>query len=220
MNEKNKWLLFAIPLLILGCGWFIYFNNFEGKFSTEPTPWGSYGTFINSFVTLANVSLFLMFSLLVYRYNRTVNSPILTFKTKIKKKREVWIIKNIGNGPAMNLLVAYKTDANEHWIHPAVKCYSLGKDDSVTLDWIDNPDVIGVYYTDIFKNEFIALVGNDITEISSYSQFKEFTINNFVYTKNFFEPMLNLTSVRLAQIRNLTADSTSTTTTQTTSREG
>lgn len=219
MNEKNKWLLFAIPLLILGCGWLIYFNNFDGKFSTEPTPWGSYGTFINSFVTLANVSLFLMFSLLVYRYNRTVNSPTLTFKTKIKKKREVWIIKNIGNGPALNLVVSYKNDATEDWIEPAVKCYSLGKDDSVTLDWIDNPDVIGVFYTDIFKNEFIALVGNDITEISSYSRFKDFTINNYVYKKAFFEPMLTLPSVRLAQIRNST-DSTGTTITQTTSPHG
>jgi hypothetical protein len=233
MKRINRLLIFLIPIIILGTGFIVYFKHFEGKFSDSAPEWGSYGTYINSFVTLANVSLFIMFSLLVYNYNKLNNRPILTFKTKFKKgKKEIWRIRNIGNGAALNLLVGYKTNAKNEWISPTVKSYSFGKDDEVIIDWITgSPDIIGVHYTDIFDEAFFAVVGNDVTTLRPVSNFKTITINKeIIYDKTEVEKFLNVPSIRITRARlnshnedetgDNGGDATSSNTTQTTSQFG
>ena len=202
MNEKNKWLILTVPCILLLLGFTSYFMHFNGKVSSNAQDWGSFGSYINSFIALCNVALFVMFSFLLYKYNRSINNPILTFKTEDVNGEETWQIINIGNGPALNLLVSYKTDKTKDWISPSVKSYSLGKNDKVNLDWLTYPDVIGVHYKDIFDNEFIAIVGDDITEVRPFKNFKEVKINDHLYTRSDFEKLLELDSVRITRARN------------------
>ncbi len=231
MKRISRRLIFVVPASILATGLFLYFLHFHHPLSTKVQDWGSFGTYINPFVTLANVSLFLIFSLLVYKYNNSINRPILIFKTESSSDTEIWQINNIGNGPALNLVVSYKVTKMGKWNSPSVKCYSLGKNEKVTLDWLTGSvDVIGVYYKDIFDDSYVAIVGNDITEVRNYSSFKSFDINGYNYNKTDFKELLNLTAIRITRARNLffeniksnslTDTITQTTTTETTSSDG
>ncbi len=95
MKKGTKLKIFLIPGSIVFIGLIMYLYHFKDGLSTNSLVWGSFGAFMNPFVTLANVSLFVMFSLLVYNYNKSINSPILTFKTNDIDSREVWQITNI-----------------------------------------------------------------------------------------------------------------------------
>jgi len=144
----------------------------------------------------------IIFSLLVYQYNRSINTPTLTFKTEVINGKETWQILNLGNGPALNLLISYKVARNRDWKSPAVKSYSLGRNDKVDLNWLEGSvDVIGVYYKDIFDDEFIAIAGDDITEIRRYANFKKLDINGNTFNKADFAKLLELDSVRVTRIR-------------------
>src|ERR1700741_2397820 len=100
MNPKRKWLILGIPTVILVTALISYFWHFNGKVSTNPQHWANFGSYINPFIVLCNVSLFIMFSWIVYSYNKSINSPILTFKTEVINGKETWQIINLGNGPA------------------------------------------------------------------------------------------------------------------------
>lgn len=226
MKRITRWLIFVVPVFILLTGLSLYLSHFNGQFSAKVQDWSSFGTYINPFITLANVSLFIIFSLLVYRYNNSINRPILTFKTVPNNGNEVWQISNIGNGPALNLVVSYKAARKSKWIDPSVKCYSLGKNENVNLDWLTGSvDVIGVYYKDIFDDAYVAIVGDDITEIRKYSTFKSFAIADHNYTKKDFDELLKLGSIRIMKARYLSRTKSnpqisSSITTETTRRDG
>ena len=228
MGKKTKWLIFATPIIIVSLGLIIYFSYFHKEPSIDAKDWGAFGSYINPFVTLANVSLFIIFSILVYQYNRSIKTPILTFKTEVINGKETWQIINLGDGPALNLLISYKDAGNQDWDSPAVKSYSLGKNDKVDLDWLRGwPDIIGVYYKDIFNHEFIAMVGDDITEIRSYKNFKKLEINGHSFIKSDFTNLLKLKSVRITRMRiqrdvfgGSEASGSSSTTTETTNLNG
>jgi hypothetical protein len=229
MKKTIIWIIFVIPLTLIGIGIIFYFSQLNNHYSTDSKDWGGFGSFINPFVTLSNVCIVIIFSILVYRFNNLNNRPILTFKTISDDGTEIWQIINIGAGPALNLVVSYKKDRTGEWETPSVKCYSLGKNDTVNLDWlIGSVDVIGVYYKDLFDDIYVAIVGDDITEIRKYSTFKSFKINGHTYTKEVFKKLIALESIRITKARNQVhntnqQNSTTTPTTsidQTTSKDG
>ncbi len=106
MKKSILFKIFGLPIAILIIGSVFYFFNFNGKFSTKVQDWGNFGSYINAFISLASMSVVIIF-LLVYRYNNSINQPILVFKTVTFNDTEIWQISNIGNGPAMNLIVGY-----------------------------------------------------------------------------------------------------------------
>jgi hypothetical protein len=234
MQRKNIWIVFLFPVLILGTGFVLYSIGFhKGSLSRAPQDWGSYGSYLTSFVNLSNLCVAIYFSYLVYKYNnrkdedakkretdfrnfqQATQNPVLSFRTIIDNAREKWEIVNVGNGAALNLHVCYKTDRNGDWIAPLVKCYSIGKGDTVTLDWFKHrEDVIGVYYTDVFGDGFVSMVGNDISEARRYAEpFIDIIINANIYKKDFFDEMLRVPSKRINSVRKENAGTTSSSTT-------
>jgi hypothetical protein len=239
MQKRNLWIVFIIPIVILTTGFsFYYFNFHKGNLSSSSQDWGSYGSYVTSFVNLSNLCVVIYFSYLVYQYNsrkdkdakeresefrkfqQVLQNPVLTFKTSSINGKEIWQIINVGNGAALNLQVSYKSNRSGNWIEPLVKCYSLGKSDTIDLDWFTHrPDVIGVHYKDIFENQFVTIVGNDISEVRPFMEnFPAIEINDFKYTKSYFDDMLAIPSKRLSWVRNQNPNTTTsgTTTTETT----
>lgn len=206
MNTRIKWLIFVIPVIIICTGLLLYVFHLNGGFSTDSKDWGGFGGFMNPFVTLSNVCLFVIFSLLVYRYNTSVNRPILTFRTeKINPHDtyETWQIINLGSGAALNLIVSYKRERSKNWEEPSVKCYSIGKDGKVNLDWLNGSvDIIGVYYKDIYDNEYVAIVGDDISEVRTLGNYSEIVINGTKVNKSELEKLKTIRSVRINEARN------------------
>jgi hypothetical protein len=152
--KKNLWMVFMFPILVLGIGFGLYFVQFHGAgLSKVSQEWGSYGSYLTSFVNLSNLCVAIYFSYLVYQYNtqkdsdakqretefrefqKLAQNPVLSFRTKIdREKGEQWYVVNVGNGPALNLQVCYKSMKSDEWIPPLVKCYSLSKGDEIILE--------------------------------------------------------------------------------------
>ena len=211
--------IFPVIALLTGIGFYI-FKFHSGNFSDNPQDWGSFGTYVTMLSNLSNLSVVIFFSYLVFQYNKRNNKessirdaefkkfqrdlakPLLVFKTVTIDSEEKWQILNIGNGAALNLLVGYKSKWDEEWIGPIVKCYSLGKGDSIIIDWFEKgPDVIGVHYMDIFEFEFISFVANDTSVVREYYEnFKSIEINAHTYPKSYFDEMISNPSIRHSKV--------------------
>jgi len=188
MKTFWSWLKNLPPILIVSMGILIvansiYFLLFVMKFastnlSDDPLDWANTATYINLIISVINLVVFVILSVLVYQYNiqrgnstaafqYTIVKPVLVFNSvngdlNADGSRDIsWQIKNIGNGSAINLWVAYKQDRREDWITPVAKCYSLAKDDTLDVAWVNGPDVMVVLYQDTFKNDYCTLVMDD-----------------------------------------------------------
>jgi hypothetical protein len=71
--------------------------------------------------------------------------PVLVFVDD--PKEGCWTLRNVGNGPALNVLVAQRNKGT--WFNP-VLVPPFGRDSSFPLTWLGrtNSDGVGVSYTD------------------------------------------------------------------------
>jgi len=92
-----------------------------------------------------------------------------------------WKIKNIGNGPALNIVIAHTTNALENktpegktlpsgnWKCPT-RLYPLPRDGEIAIPWVgSNPDKIAVRYFDIHDNQYTSVTDDDLTKIYEVS---------------------------------------------------
>jgi hypothetical protein len=89
---------------------------------------------------------------LSYRASQTAERrtriPVLVFMYT----PQGWLLRNVGNGPALNIEVAQKIVQGEqagHWIYP-VRVPPIGKDNEILLKWLDhdNQHGLGAVYED------------------------------------------------------------------------
>ena len=113
---------------------------------------------------------------LTYRLSRqsavTSVRPVLVFEYSHKDN---WGVRNVGNGPALNVIVAKKTDTTD-WYNP-VRIPPLAKDGQFSLaDWLyDDPNVrtLGAYYCDIVQRKYSSTCTNDLSEIHKGNKLKD-----------------------------------------------
>ena|SRR5215210_7565315 len=76
-----------------------------------------------------------------------------------------WRLQNIGNGPALNVVVAEK-HSEDGWFNP-VRIPPIAKGDEFALHWIapDNSNGLGATYTDIQDRPYTSTSGNDYSRI-------------------------------------------------------
>jgi hypothetical protein len=82
-----------------------------------------------------------------------------------------WHLKNVGNGPALNVLVAQRREAGA-WFCP-VRVPPLAQGDTFHLSWMGHTNVrwIGATYTDIDGRAYSSECADDLTRISPGSAF-------------------------------------------------
>ena len=113
--------------------------------------------------TALAVSLFTFW--LNYRHARQVTvrgrKPVLVF---LYDGTRGWILRNVGNGPALNVLVAQKKDGT--WFNP-VRVPPLSKETEFIPLWLDhvNTTGLGATYTDSEGVSYTSTTGNDLTQI-------------------------------------------------------
>jgi hypothetical protein len=112
-------------------------------------------------------SLALLVSFLGYRLTavRNVKPTIIL----LYLKESGWHLKNIGNGPALNLLVAQRHESGG-WFCP-VRVPPLAQGDQTHLWWMGHTNVrwIGATYTDIDGRAYSSECSDDLTRISDGS---------------------------------------------------
>ena len=86
--------------------------------------------------------------------------PVLIFEYT---QQDGWSVRNVGNGPALNVLVAMK-DENSDWKVP-VRVPPLQKDGRFSLHWVGHLNVrtLGVTYMDIAERMYSSICTDDLS---------------------------------------------------------
>lgn len=90
--------------------------------------------------------------------------PVLVFQYD---PNDGWTLRNVGNGPALNVLIALKTDDLADWTEP-MRIPPLSKDGQFSLQrwavyWRSR--TLGATYSDIQERVYSTTCTNDLSEI-------------------------------------------------------
>lgn len=100
------------------------------------------------------------------RARRTSVAPVLIFSVRDNK----WQLQNVGNGPALNVLVGDQDWDNRKWVEIA-QLYPIAAGTTVSLDWIKHGCELAATYTDFLGHKFTSWCRNDRTEIFEENRF-------------------------------------------------
>lgn len=170
-NKKHKvfFLSFGIGVLIIILAIYFYSFTFGFSISKDQAIWGQFGDFMNVFVAIANLFVvsFLTYYLNKIEEKREEENKILE-KSKVRPIlifRDIgmkWECVNVGEGTAMNIMIAYKTNTDS-WENP-VKIYSLIPKEKFEIDWkkYNVSKWVATYY-DIHNTVFTSICEKDDT---------------------------------------------------------
>jgi hypothetical protein len=117
-------------------------------------------------------TLALLVSFLGYRLTAVRNvKPAIV----VSYSKDGWQLKNVGNGPALNVLVAQRRETGA-WVCP-VRVPPLGQGDQLHLFWMGHTNVrwIGATYADIDGRPYSSECSDDLTRISVGSVFPQWS---------------------------------------------
>jgi hypothetical protein len=226
----NRRLAIILAILVIVVGLTAYSFHFSSRsISGDTRDWSYFSTYINPFVTLANLTIFIWFSNLVFTYNSKKDSQEALFKKVIERpvliftnagvENEIWVVKNIGKGAALNLKIFESSGRSDKWKIPVTKCYSLGSGETLKLDWLSYANIIGVLYEDVFSTKYIAIGADDETHIKELDNYETIAIRGRNFPKSEFVELETVQTQRMALARK-NIGKISSTTDQTTSQEG
>lgn len=117
-------------------------------------------TVLSATAILVSVFTFGLSFWFTWRSSVAAKRPVLVF---VYDGQTGWILRNIGGGPALNVLVAQKKVGAE-WFNP-VRVPPLAKDTELVLRWLDhvNTTGLGATYTDYEDRAYSSTCGNDLS---------------------------------------------------------
>jgi hypothetical protein len=120
---------------------------------------------VSSAIFISVVSVAIAFASLVvnfvlnHRASVRARKPVLVFVDD--PEQGCWVLRNVGNGPALNVLVALRHSGQ--WFNP-VRVTPLGKDASFALPWLGrvNTAGLGASYSDFEDRRYTSTLGDEI----------------------------------------------------------
>jgi len=90
--------------------------------------------------------------------------PALVF---VYSTTEGWSLRNVGNGPALNVVVAHQPHGVSGWKDPT-RLYPISQGQGVPIHWVGhNPDRLVATYTDAHNRPYRSITDDDLTEIKN-----------------------------------------------------
>lgn len=175
MNIKQNYLIVPITSSLIIGFIVLYFYNFHDNLSNNSADWSNFSTFISLGVTIANLIVFIFFTIKIQEYNANrdkavdiamaeqqkrdeiVNKPILVF-AKLDNPN-YYNVQNLGVGPALNVLISSNIKNDEwekHFIY-----YSIPKDGKIGLKFSSGSNALLAEYTDILGVKYHSFMVND-----------------------------------------------------------
>lgn len=118
----------------------------------------------------AGVAFFISLLALLFSYEsaRLNRKPVLVFEYDGSRG---WILRNVGNGPALNILMAQKV-VGGGWFNP-VRIPPISKDGEFIPKWLGhvNSTGLGAIYTDSEGAAYTSICGNDLSRIEKGQKF-------------------------------------------------
>lgn len=172
LTNNKRWIPLILGTVIIVFAFIFYSFQFGFSLSQDQTVWGEFGDFMNVFVAIAN--LFVIGYLTIFfaemeeqRDQESKKLEELKIRPNLifKDIGEKWACRNIGEGAAMNIMIAYKTSNVGQWENP-VKIYSLVPKEEFVINWKKNyiHKWVAVYY-DIRGNVLTSTCENDDTNV-------------------------------------------------------
>ena len=124
--------------------------------------------------TLACTALLVSLVTFALNYRHTRQSAVLARKPVLifEYDGEIgWLLRNVGAGPALNVVVAQKRVGGD-WFNP-VRVPPLSKDGRFTLEWLHhvNTTGLGAIYTDTEQLPYTSTCGNDLSTVAQGIRF-------------------------------------------------
>jgi hypothetical protein len=124
---------------------------------------------------ISAIAASLAFIAAVYFNRRTdlrVVRPVLVFVYK----EEGWYVSNVGNGPALDIVVAQQVPRRQ-W-EKAVRIPPLGKDREFKLHWLEDDNIhgLGATYSSFDGLRYTSECHNDLTTVKSRDRFPRFDV--------------------------------------------
>lgn len=93
------------------------------------------------------------------RAEARARKPVLVFVDV--PEQECWVLRNVGNGPALNIVCAQRRDGQ--WFNP-VRLPPLGNDASFPMPWLGRTSDTGLgsTYSDFEGSAYTTTIGNEI----------------------------------------------------------
>jgi hypothetical protein len=117
-----------------------------------------------------------IFSLVVSSYLsiRSARAQIRPVLVLLYDTGSGWRIENVGNGPALNVIVSVKANRNLEWPDP-VRVPPLAANGAFVLEWLRRLDLgtasIGVYYEDFHGKKYSSVCTDNLTTVKDGSLF-------------------------------------------------
>ena|ERR1043165_383217 len=104
-------------------------------------------------------------------FNRRTELRVVRPVLVVVYRRDGWYLVNVGNGPALDVVVAQKP-ARGKWCRP-VRVPPFSKDAELRLFWLghDNVHAIGATYRDFEERTYTSMCGDDRTTVKRGNHF-------------------------------------------------
>ncbi|OQP67634.1 hypothetical protein [Niastella populi] len=135
--------------------------------SAKAEDWANFATFVSLFIGICNLILFAILTYYVQGYNESNNKFIETRSRMLERPiisfsliRGRYWIQNIGNGPAINIIV--KSDFhNNAWKYGFIWHSLQATNQLEPMDWTTSSNIICATYSDSMGHDYISYMEND-----------------------------------------------------------
>lgn len=118
-------------------------------------------------VVISLVSL--LFSVIAFaRTQRASVRPVLVFALD---SDQVWKLKNVGRGPAMNVLVGEQTQDGV-WTQ-VIRCNPIAVGDATSLPWLEYAWELAATYRDVDGREYTSRCRDHLTDTKTRNEFPD-----------------------------------------------
>ena len=101
----------------------------------------------------------------IYFSNIGLKTNVLPTLVFVYDSEKGWFINNVGNGPALNVIVSHQNHGEDRWISPT-RLYPIPDGEQVHIEWVgQNPDKLMAAYTDVHNRSYTSLTDEDLTTI-------------------------------------------------------
>jgi hypothetical protein len=120
-------------------------------------------TVLSAIAILVSIATFGLSFWFNWRSSISAKRPVLVF---VYDEGVGWLLRNIGGGPALNVIVAQKQAGGE-WFNP-VRVPPFAKNAEVVLAWLqhENTTGLGATYTDYEDRAYTSTCGDDLSRTS------------------------------------------------------
>ena len=166
-SKNNTTIVILLSISFITIPLLIYIFYFSGSpISKKSNDWADFSTYLATFVSLANLIVFVYFTRLVYLYSLNRDKilddferPVISFSKISELDR--YTIENVGKGSALNIEVKSHFDkSNSIWAQKRIT-YSFQSGMSKTMNWTTECNALCATYQDIFGHEYASYFEKD-----------------------------------------------------------